>query len=137
MFKFLSAASVILILFVSAATVKADDRYQSRGYHHGDDQYSDSETHHREYRRYRPIEDWRESYYENNYEDYLGPLSRDRLILEINSQGFYWVYNIRPSYRKNYITALAFDGRYGRYGGRSVYLRVNQYTGHIFYIRYN
>ena len=89
-----------------------------------------------EYRRYdydrhynRDRYNWRRSYHENSYE----PLSRERLIIQINSQGFYWVYNIRNSHRDDYVTAFAYD-RY--YGGSRVYLRVNRYSGNVFYSRY-
>lgn len=106
----------------------------------GDKDYSaptwkyDSPGH--EYRRYdrEHRRDWRKSYYDESYDDFRGPLSRERLVWEINSQGYYWVYNIRPSHRHNYVTAFAFDRRYG---GRSVYLRINQFNGHVFYFRYN
>lgn len=145
MFKFLTAASVILALLFSAVPVAADDhrhrdrdhrsdyeaptwRYESPGheYRRFDREYR------RDYRERRS--DWRNTYYDDSYEDFRGPLSRNRLIVELNNQGFYWVYNIRPSFRHNYITAYAFDRRYG---GRSVYLRVNQFNGHVFYFRYN
>lgn len=149
MFKFLTAASVILALLFSVVPAAADDhrsdyyaptwRYDSPGhqYRRFDNydrrEYREHRRDHRDYRRDYQY-DWRNSYYENSYEDFRGPLSKNRLIVELNNQGFYWVYNIRPSFRHNYVTAYAFDRRYG---GRLVYLRVNQFNGHVFYFRYN
>ena len=139
MFKLLTAASVILALLFSAVSVSAGE-YRHRGDRNHDPYYAPNwsyRTPGHEYRRYdhdrhynRDRYNWRRSYHENSYE----PLSRESLILQINSQGFYWVYNIRPSHRHNYVTAYAYDRRYG---GRSVYLRVNKFNGNIFYFRYN
>jgi hypothetical protein len=106
-------------------------RYDSPGHEY---RWYGRERDSREHRRDRDRFHLRNSYYEESYDDYRNPLSRKDLIWEINSQGYYWPYNIRPSHRNNYLTAFAFDRRYG---GRSVYLRINQYTGHIFYFRYN
>ena len=102
-------------------------RYDSPGH-----EYRRFDREHR--RNYENRHDWRNSFYDDSHDDYRGPLPRERLIWEINSQGYFWIYNIRPSHRHNYVTAFAFDRRYG---GRSVYLRINQYTGQIFYLRYN
>lgn len=137
MFKFLTAASVILALLFSAVPAAAGDyRYRDRG--HRSDYYApnwryDSPGH--EYRRFdnydrREYRDWRNTYHDHSY---YHPMPRNRLVIELNNQGFYWVYNIRPSHRDNYITAFAYDRQYA---GRSVYLRVNQYNGRVFYFRY-
>lgn len=144
MFKFLTAASVILALLFSAVSAAADDdkhRDKDRNSDYNAPNWTYESPGHeyrrfdREYRRdyHDRRHDWRKTYYDNYYEDFQGPLSRDRLIFEINSQGYYWVYNIRPSHRHNYVTAFAFDRRYG---GRLVYLRVNKFNGNIFYLRY-
>lgn len=126
MFKFLAAASVILALLFSAVPATADNyKYRDRDDH---SKYEYRKEYHNS--RYG----WRNTYYDDSYEDFYSPLSRNRLIVELNNQGFYWVYNIRPSFRHNYVTAYAFDRPYG---GRSVYLRVNQFNGHVFYYRYN
>jgi hypothetical protein len=133
MFKLLTAASVILALLFSAVPVSADDHRHRRDRDH--DYYAPNWSYRspgHEYRRYDY--DWRRTYYEDSYEEYRGPLSMHDLILQLNIQGFYWVYNIRPSHRHTYVTAYAYDRRYG---GRSVYLRVNKYTGNVFYFRYN
>jgi len=137
-------AFIFLMVSVIPATAGDDDHYR-RDRDHRSDYYAPNwryDTPGHDYRRfdrdhrrnYENRHDWRNSFYDDSYDDYRGPLSRERLVWEINSQGYFWVYNIRPSHRHNYVTAIAFDRRYG---GRSVYLRVNQYTGHIFYLRYN
>lgn len=126
-----------IFLMFSVTSASAGDKEYSAPtwkYDSSDHEYRRFDKEHRgDYHRYER-RDWRNTFYDESYDDYRGPLSRERLILEINSQGYFWVYNIRPSFRHNYVTAYAFDRRYG---GRSVYLRINQFNGHVFYFRYN
>jgi hypothetical protein len=134
----ISIVSFFAFIFLMFSTIPASAgdkdysaptwKYDSPGH-----EYRRFDREHRgDYRRYEK-HDWRNTYYDDSYESFRGPLSRDRLIWEINTQGYYWVYNIRPSHRHNYVTAFAFDRRYG---GRLVYLRVNKFNGNIFYLRY-
>lgn len=128
--KWMSFISLILLfLLFTATSVNAGSNY-NREYYNQNWRYQTQDERYYRHHRY----DWRNSYYDDSYEDFRGPLSREYLIRQVNSQGYYWVHNIRPSHRHNYVTAFAYDRRYG---GRSVYLRINQYNGFIFYIRYN
>ena len=118
--------TVLFLMIISASFAAADDdRDNHRNYHR--------ENHYYSYQYLSSNYGWRTSYNDDPYEYYL-PLSREELIFQINSQGFYWVYNIRPSHRNNYLTAIAYNSPYG---GRSAFIRINRYTGRIFYIRYN
>lgn len=132
---FISFISLILLFLLFTATpVNAGNN--NRNYYNQDWRYQNQ---YESYRRYQQNYEHnrynlRDSYYDDSYDDFRGPLHREDLIQQINSQGYYWVHKIRPSFGRNYVTALAYDRRYG---GRSVYLRINQYNGFIFYIRYN
>jgi hypothetical protein len=126
MIKSVVAASTILLFMLFTTTSVAGDRHR---YH---DRYNPNYNNYYN-NQYYQNHNWRHSYYDEPHQ-YYRPLTKKELIFQINSQGFYWVYNIRPSHRYDYVSALAYNRRYG---GRSVHIRINQYTGQIFYIRYN
>lgn len=124
MFKLLTATSVILALLFSVVPAAADDhRHRDR------DRDSSRRFDQDDQRTYR----WRRSYDDySDYDEYHRPLTRIELIEALEHQGYYWVYSIRPSQKNNYITAFAYVG----YSGRIVFLRINKYTGNVFFYRY-